>query len=314
LARVTYSDYLERGADAALLVEEERAVLHARDREEADVLVARDLVRRRARRVVGRRHAVGRAHDVEVVRHQRLVGDEDEELELLEDGDLRDLLVRDDLLPAAGIAGLGDVHAVVGADGDHFLGPDLERCGAVDSGSAHRRGTAVICIQRRDLLDGSVQRRSSDCNRRLSRRRAVVRECSVGNDLQLERLGILRKKRVRMLRLRLDDLVAPVFPARGARGIERVRFTAQMSNLERIHRLVIFWLNDGDRRRSSLPGRQRRKRGASCAVLQAGRGFLGVGLGDSIAHRSDFDANNGGRNNQLVIPALEDQQIHRNGL
>jgi hypothetical protein len=30
-AKVTYSDYLERGADAALLVKEERAFLHARD-------------------------------------------------------------------------------------------------------------------------------------------------------------------------------------------------------------------------------------------------------------------------------------------
>jgi hypothetical protein len=95
---VTYSYYLERGgADAALFVEEERAVLHARDGEEAYVLVSRDLVRRGARRVVGRRHAARRAHDVEVVRHQRLVGDEDEELEVLDDRYLSDLLVRDDL-------------------------------------------------------------------------------------------------------------------------------------------------------------------------------------------------------------------------
>jgi hypothetical protein len=64
----TYSDYLESGrTDVALLVEHESAVLHAASREEADVTVARELLRRGAGGVVGRGDAVGWTDYVEMV-------------------------------------------------------------------------------------------------------------------------------------------------------------------------------------------------------------------------------------------------------
>ena len=78
----------------ALLVEDEGAVFHAAGGEEADVAAAGELLRRPPRRVVGRRHATHRAHDVEVVGDERFVADEQEEHALFQHGDLGNFRVR----------------------------------------------------------------------------------------------------------------------------------------------------------------------------------------------------------------------------
>jgi hypothetical protein len=96
----TYSYYLECRADAyvALLVEDERAVLHAARVEEADVAGAGQLLGRATGVVVGGWDAADGADDVEVVGYEGFVGDEEEQGEVFKDGDLADLGVADNLV------------------------------------------------------------------------------------------------------------------------------------------------------------------------------------------------------------------------
>lgn len=176
--REAHSDYLECAADAvALLVDDEAPVLHPARREEAHVSRSRELLRGAAHVVRGRRDAVGRADDIEVVGDERFVRDEEEEGEVFEDGDLRDARVRDDTLPAARVVVLRDVHTEVGAYGDHLLSAWLvESRRAVYPCAAHWRGSTGVLEHLLNIADRAVQRRAFDHDSYLPGYRTVICE------------------------------------------------------------------------------------------------------------------------------------------
>jgi hypothetical protein len=95
----TYCYYLEGGGDAvALLVKDECAILHAASGKETNVTRAGEFLWRFAGIVICGWDSANRANDVEVVCDERFVGDEKEEGEFFEDGDLGDFGIRDYLL------------------------------------------------------------------------------------------------------------------------------------------------------------------------------------------------------------------------
>jgi hypothetical protein len=95
-ARVTYSDYLERRAySISLLVHDERPILHFTCGEKANIAASRQLLRCASRVVVSRNNTANGADNVEMVSYEGFIGDEEEEAEVLEDGDLCHLEVGD---------------------------------------------------------------------------------------------------------------------------------------------------------------------------------------------------------------------------
>lgn len=97
------------------------------------------------------------ADGVKVVGYKALFGNEDEERELLEDGDLGNPVDNDCTEPAARVVAVGDEDAEVGADGDHGISIRLmEIGGAIDTGAANGVGTSLAGEAGFNLFRGAV--------------------------------------------------------------------------------------------------------------------------------------------------------------
>jgi len=95
---MAYCDYLEgRGYPVSLFVEDQHAILYPSCCEEAYIAATGEFLRRTPDVVGRRRYTVYRTNNIEMVGYERFVGDEEEEGEIFEDGNLGYAGVVDDL-------------------------------------------------------------------------------------------------------------------------------------------------------------------------------------------------------------------------
>ena len=174
--------------------------------------------------------------------HESFIGEDEEEGEFFEDGDLGDAGAVEDPVPTAGVVGRGDVDAVVGADGKHRVVVWLvEGGGAVDVCSADRGGFCIVDELGFDFSDGAIEGRALDGDGSGGRGQCLVGESGICNDSQFEWFGVLREEGGSMSGLGFDDLVAPFLSALRAWGVEGVCFrSSEMLDPEGIHCLFVL--------------------------------------------------------------------------
>ena len=162
---------------------------------------------------------------VEVMGHEGFIGEDEEEGELFEDGDLGDARAVEDAVPTARVVGRGDVNAVIGADGEHGVVVWLvEGGGAVDVCSADGGGFGVVDELGFDFSDGAIKGCALDGDGSGGRGQCLISESGVCDDSQFEWLGVLCEQGCSMTGLGFDDLVAPFLSALRAWGVEGVCF------------------------------------------------------------------------------------------
>lgn len=166
------------------------------------------------------------ANGIEVVGYEALFGNEDEEGEFLEDGDLGDFVDVDGAEPAAGIVAVGDEDADVGADGDHWVAVRLmESGGAVDAGAADGVWARLAGEASFDFFDGAVEGRAGDVDAFGDAGHDVVGECCVCYYSKAEGLCVLSEERSGMAGFGFDDFITPFLSALGGEGVKDVAFS-----------------------------------------------------------------------------------------
>lgn len=160
-------------------------------------------------RGVGRSSGDG-ADGVEVVSDKAFFGDENEEGEFFEDGDLGDFVDVDGSEPTARVFAVGHVNANIGADGDHGIPVRLmEVGGAVDAGSADGSWSRLACKAGLDFIDGAVEWCTGNIDAFRDARHGIVGKCRIRHYSQSKRLCVLPEEGGSVAGFGLDYFVTP---------------------------------------------------------------------------------------------------------